>query len=460
MSPRSNAANPFRLDLAEIISTIGVHQHLCSVYESEEQQYAVGLPFLKAGLDHGEKCLYLADENSVDTILRHMRAFGLNIDQTIESDSFEILGKQDSYVRNGKFDPDAMISYLAVRTDQATAAGYSGFRFLGEMMWAALEANLGHERLLEYESKLNFFVATKPAIVICQYNRLLFPPEIIQGVIRTHPLVVYEGEVNKNPYYVPPEDFLKPGHPQRELDRLLDNIRAWNRAEQRLQRSYQQLRALTARLQTVREQERTRVAREIHDELGQALTAIKIDLTFLLRNLPLNEMKAAKAESILALVDNTIGAVRRISTELRPGILDDLGLVAALDWAAEEFTTRTGIQVHKKLPEEITVDEERATALFRIFQETLTNIARHSGANEVSVELADEKGVISLQVHDNGKGISEEQFSARDSLGILGMRERAFLLGGELTIMATPGEGTTVRVQLPHGPEAAGATAP
>jgi PAS domain S-box-containing protein len=220
-------------------------------------------------------------------------------------------------------------------------------------------------------------------------------------------------------------------------------------AEEALQRSRDQLRALAARLESVREEERTRVAREIHDELGQALTAIKIDLSSLVHDLPAD--KKQESESIKELVDEAIQSVRRISTELRPGILDAVGLVAAVEWAAGEFEARTGSKCQLDLPQEdIAIDQERATALFRIFQETLTNVARHANATEVKVRLAKEDGHLTLEVHDNGKGASEKQLSAGSSLGILGMRERALLLGGELTITGAPGEGTIVRVRIPE----------
>ena len=223
------------------------------------------------------------------------------------------------------------------------------------------------------------------------------------------------------------------------------------RAEEALQISFDQLRALAARLQSVREEERTRVAREIHDQLGQALTAIKIDLSSLVAELPdAQKYRPGKMESILKLVDETIQSIRRISTQLRPGILDDLGLVAAVEWAAEEFEARTGIKCWLDLPEDsVAIDPECATAIFRIFQETLTNVARHANATVLNVRLAEENDNLILEVHDNGSGISEEQVAARQSLGILGMRERALLLGGELTISGAPGRGTTMRVRIP-----------
>ena len=223
------------------------------------------------------------------------------------------------------------------------------------------------------------------------------------------------------------------------------------RALEERQRSIDQLRALAARLRSVREEERKRVAREIHDQLGQALTAIKIDLSALVLELPADQKQHWKrTASILKLVDEMIQTVRRIATELRPGILDDLGLVAAIEWAGEEFEARTGTRCRLDLPDDdISIDSERATAVFRIFQETLTNVARHADATETEVRLAREDQDLTLEVHDNGKGIPQDKLSNGESLGILGMRERALLLGGKLTIRGAAGEGTTVRVRIP-----------
>jgi PAS domain S-box-containing protein len=230
---------------------------------------------------------------------------------------------------------------------------------------------------------------------------------------------------------------------------LSEDITERKKAEEELQRSRDQLRALAVRLQNAREEERTRVAREIHDVLGQALTAIKIDLSSLSHDMP--PEKKNQSESIINLADATIKSVRRISTELRPAVLDTLGLVAAVEWAAEEFEARTGTHCRLGLPQdEIFIDQDTATALFRIFQETLTNVARHASATEVNVRLAKEDGSLTLEIHDNGKGVDEEQLSATSSLGILGMRERASLLGGELTISGAAGKGTTVVARIPE----------
>jgi signal transduction histidine kinase len=178
------------------------------------------------------------------------------------------------------------------------------------------------------------------------------------------------------------------------------------------------------------------------------LTAIKIDVSSLIHDrVPDKE----QPESLLRLIDETIQSVRRISNDLRPGILDDLGLVAAVEWAAKEFQSRTGTMCLLDLPEnDFVIDREVATALFRILQETFTNVARHAHATQVNVRLAREDGSLILEVDDDGKGISEDQLSAGSSLGILGMRERALLLGGELAISGAPGHGTTIKVRIPE----------
>jgi PAS domain S-box-containing protein len=224
------------------------------------------------------------------------------------------------------------------------------------------------------------------------------------------------------------------------------------RAGEERRRSLGELRALAARLQHIREEERKRVAREIHDQLGQALTAIKIDLSSLIHDLPAAEKQAGnRTDSILKLVDESIHTVRRISTELRPGILDDMGLVAALEWAGEDFQARTGTMCRLDLPRyHLAVNPEQATAIFRIFQETLTNVARHAGASAVDVRLSNEGPDLVLKVHDNGIGITEQKHTNGESLGILGMRERALLLRGELNIRGNPEDGTTVRVRIPY----------
>ena len=226
------------------------------------------------------------------------------------------------------------------------------------------------------------------------------------------------------------------------------------RAEEQLRQSREQLRALSSHLQSVREEERTHIAREVHDELGQALTALKIDLYALQRGLNGNEPDlknlSAKIKSMSSLIDNTIHTVRRIATELRPGVLDDLGLVAAVEWQANDFQNRTGITCEvASLVDYLDLARDRSTATFRILQETLTNVARHAQASRVDIALTREDDNLVLKIKDNGKGITEYDIAGSGSFGLIGMRERAQIVGGGLSITGTPGHGTLVTVTIP-----------
>jgi two-component system sensor histidine kinase UhpB len=235
------------------------------------------------------------------------------------------------------------------------------------------------------------------------------------------------------------------------------------RAEARLQDSFTRLRTLSRRMEGIREEERTRIARELHDELGVGLTCLKIDLSrlgHLLGDKPVAQGGIAIDERIRSMkeqVDATIASVQRIVAELRPGVLDDLGLVAAIEWQCRDFQRRTGIACTCTFShEDLQLDREQATAVFRICQEALTNVARHAGATAVLVELEERDGIVRLEVCDNGRGVPEEKLSHPKSFGLLGMRERAGLLGGDLVIQPGLKGGTTIALRLPRVPDASG----
>ena len=223
--------------------------------------------------------------------------------------------------------------------------------------------------------------------------------------------------------------------------------------EARLRSSEENLRKLAAHLQSVREEERIHIAREIHDELGQALTGLKFDINSLARSCTEGE-PGALAQRTVAMgqsIDRIINSVRRIASGLRPEVLDEIGLSAALEWQAREFSRRTGIRCTVTLePGFADPDRERSTALFRIFQELLTNVARHANATRVSVNLAEVDGeALALTVEDNGRGIKEEQFASSKSLGFMGLRERVLAFGGTIDVKGEEGKGTRVSVSVP-----------
>lgn len=235
---------------------------------------------------------------------------------------------------------------------------------------------------------------------------------------------------------------------------LMAEIAERKRAEEGLRNSHEQLRALAARLQSIREEERKLIAREVHDELGQALTGLKLDLSRLASSLSGIATKrnnaAQRIESMSTLIDETIQTVRRIATQLRPGVLDDLGLVAAIEWQLQDFRERTGVECEfKSSVKHLNLDQNLSTSLFRILQETLTNIARHANASRVKIRLKKDKDNIVLRVEDNGRGIAEREISGSKSLGLLGIKERALLFGGSVDITGRQNKGTVVAVHIP-----------
>ncbi|HEY0433126.1 MAG TPA: histidine kinase [Chitinophagaceae bacterium] len=221
--------------------------------------------------------------------------------------------------------------------------------------------------------------------------------------------------------------------------------------ENNLRNSEERLREFAAHIQSVREEERTSIAREIHDELGQALTGLRMDLSWLEKRLTKNNRESAeKIKSMFQLIDRTIQSVRKISSDLRPQVLDDVGLPGTLEWQAREFQARTGIRCKVELPEqEFVFDNQRSTAVFRIFQEVMTNVVRHAKATRVDIKLRVHGDRLVLSVVDNGKGIAESNVISSKSLGLLGIRERATILGGNVEITRFGTKGTSVCLSVP-----------
>ncbi len=233
-----------------------------------------------------------------------------------------------------------------------------------------------------------------------------------------------------------------------ELRRSLHEQR---RAEVELRESRDRLRELSSALQTIREEEKTRIARELHDELGQALTALKMDTAAIAGELDhAQDALRKRTDGMKQLIDTTVQSVRRISADLRPVMLDNLGLVPTLEWLTREFSARTGIRVDLDIPDEnLGIGGDAATAIFRIVQEALTNVARHSGANEVAVEVMHTDGTVVVRVRDDGKGMAEQDARKARSFGLLGMRERAYVLGGDLKVSRAPQGGTLIEAVIP-----------
>lgn len=259
--------------------------------------------------------------------------------------------------------------------------------------------------------------------------------------------------VRKDGQIVPVEISLSPYHFAEGIlvTASIRDITQRKKAEKELEESYRSVRQLTEHLQNVREEERTHIAREIHDELGQQLTVLMMDVSWLDRKIGAeNDAAKKKINELMKLLDNTVKTVRRISTELRPSVLDDLGLSAAIAFHLEEFEKRSGIRIQLAVPKkEPVLTGPVKNGLFRIFQESLTNVARHSGAKKVMVKIEVQSDKIILMIKDDGRGFDEERATGKRTLGVLGMKERTTMMGGEYSISGIPGKGTTVLVNLP-----------
>lgn len=232
---------------------------------------------------------------------------------------------------------------------------------------------------------------------------------------------------------------------------LSNDVTEKYKARELLQKSYEDIRQLASNLQSIREDERTNIAREIHDELGQQLTGLKMDMHWLSRRIKnTNEEINKKMKDSIDLINSTITTVRKIATDLRPSILDDLGLLPALEWQSEEFEQRSGTKVNfTNDAGDITVQPEAATALFRIYQELLTNIARHANASLVEVSLVRDEKSLYFSIKDNGIGFNQETISRKKTLGLLGIRERTLLIGGTYEVKSNPGKGSEIVISIP-----------
>ncbi len=712
-----NEPPPDRLGLAEVLKEISVHEHLCVIYETREQQFSVAIPFLRIGLARGEKCLYVADENPAASILDAMRGQGVDVDTPVEKGMLVVANKEREYLRKGHFDPDEMILYLAGNVREAKAAGFPAFRFAGEMTWA-LGGDLGPDRLIEYEARLNHFLSEYDAVCLCQFNDKRFSPTTILQVLRTHPLVVYGGHVCKNPYYVPPDEFLKPNQPEAEVKRWLNNIQkyemveralrtardeweqsfdaipdfvcildmsgailranrsmrerfepthgnltgldyrkvfwesiqqagtpSWEiipsteapvsfetrlstsdgwyaasgyplfddkhkqwgsifivrditerkQAEEALRLSERDQRQITAQLETERarlveaqdvakvgsweadlqslnliwseqthrifetdpsrfhptrskflefvhpedrakvnaafraslekrspctveyrivtaagrvkmieerwravqdeegravrlagtcrditervrareelqrlsgrllrlqDEERHKIARDLHDSTGQALVVLAATLGQLRYLIPSSNRKARKLVSEnQALADQCIREIRTLAYVLHPPMLDESGLEDAIRDYVEGFADRSGIKVKLDFSGDLgRLPRDMELSLFRVVQESLTNVQRHSGSRKARIRIERDPKRITLEVSDEGRKASgnrrnrSREFRSKTGVGIPSMDERVKQIGGRMEIKSGS-EGTTVRVTVPVNEE-------
>jgi PAS domain S-box-containing protein len=567
--------------------------HICSIYENEAEQLAASIPVIVEGLARGERCIYIADNLTVEEIVQALRAAGVDVERERQRDALRLLTRADTCIRTGEFAPQAMIDFIRQAEAEALADGFSGLRQMGEMSWV-LGSEPGCDRLIEFEALVNRLLINSKIVGLCQYKRSRFDVACIHDVFRTHPLVILCDQVFPNPHYEPPELALSPegqasaefkqkrmtwwiaqlkrarkAEQEREhaLEKLkrserrlaeaqqIAHIGSWERdlrtnevtwsdelyslfglqanaidlsyqqfldflapqdvdriralvekairdrshfscdyritradggvrvlhdrggvilneegepirlvgtaqdvselrqAEQARQEYAAQLQALSRRLLEVQEEERRHLARELHDEVGQLLTGLRLLLK------PAGDAQAGAGSSRLeqaqAIVDQLLDKVRSLSFDLRPAVLDQLGLMPALHELFENYTKQTGVHVHfqhQDVEGRFAPDVE--TTAYRIVQQALTNVARHAGPLKggVTVRVWTTEDRLSVQIEDRGRGFDAEAVLATPrSSGLAGMRERVMLLQGELAIDSRPGAGTQITAELPLG---------
>ena len=243
--PHAFSIQPEDIGLTRMLETLKPHDHLCLIYESQEEWRAAAAPFISIGLKQGEKCIYIVDTSTAEEIRKYLLEEGVDVASAEKSGQLSILHETEAYTREGSFDPDRMIALLISETEKAVSEGYPALRATGEMTWV-LRGHPGSEKLLEYEAKLNRDLFPKyPCLAICQYDRWKFDPEIIKGVIMTHPLLVRGGRVYRNFYYVDPREFLNKKRAEREVQRWLNNVEREQRLWDELRESEESFRAVT-----------------------------------------------------------------------------------------------------------------------------------------------------------------------------------------------------------------------
>jgi len=441
--------------LLTALEEVAPHDHLSLVYESTDDHYSVAIPFIQIGLDRGEKCIYIADDGSEAVVRDAMHARNIDVERAVATGGLVLETKEGAFLKHGSFDAEWMPTFWKEATAQAMQQGFSALRATGETEWVLCGAP-GIERWMEYESRLTQVLDGLNCFALCQYNRQILPPELVSDVIRTHPTVIYRGVVCRNIYHVPPDEFLGTNQAAREAERMLTTIRERAEIEHTLRQQRNELRALANRLMHTQDEERRRIAALLHDTTAQDLAALKMLLAKLDRaadRLSDSERKAL-AQSI-SLVDQSMTEVRTVSYLLHPPLLDEAGLVSALRWYASGFAERSGIKVDLDLPESLErLPRETETMLFRIAQESLTNIHRHAGSETACIRLRRQAEMLALEIEDRGHGIPRASLKQIESggggvgVGIAGMSERTKELGGRLEVTSSD-HGTTVRVSLP-----------
>jgi signal transduction histidine kinase len=421
------------------IEQLGPADHVCTLYDQRDKEVAIAVSYIRAGLERNELCVCVVDDGGT-TILDALASEGIDTGAEMRMGRLVIFEKP---LAQGLETRD-MLGKIEHFASGARSAGHTGFRIVGEMTWA-LEGDL--KALAEFEARLNLNrVWERHACVgLCQFDLRRFTPETLRDIIIVHPLVVIGDRVCRNPYYVAPEQYLSPDWPMHETRWMMTNLEQLQRAQDSLQESQERYRALARRLLDQQERERASLARELHDQLGQSLVAVALNLEAIKGEL--SPASSARVPESREAIKKMIEQVQTLAFELRPSTLDEFGLVGALRRLVARHEERTDVRASFAAPlTDARAPSEIETACFRITQEALNNVARHAHARHVDVRLTAQDALLELTVQDDGVGFDVAQL--RTGLGVMGMNERAELAGGCLDIESTPDGGTTVRARF------------
>ena len=460
--------------------------HFCQFFETKEDLLDILIPYFKTGLQNNEFCMWIVadplNEEEARNALRqavpevdrylaagrieivsHTSLFHSSDQEPSSAGRIEIVPHTEWYLKEGVFDLKRVIGDWDEKLAEALARGFDGMRVNGNTAWLTKE---NWKVFSQYENKLNEMIANQRIIVLCSYPLATSGATEILDVAHTHHFTIArrkgDWQVLETPELKQAKAEIKRLNEEleqrvvertRELATANEGLRREiierKRVEEELRNSREQLRNLAAYLQSVREEERTRIARELHDEIGQALTAIKLAL-----ERSIHEQPATTRDNLtqaLVVANELIGRVRDLSLELRPAMLDDFGLLPALEWHFERYISQVDIKVDFKHAglEGRRFQPEVETAAYRIVQEALTNVARHAKVDRVEVGVEADENMLRILVKDLGKGFDISSLPATRTGGLSGMRERAIMLGGRLVLDSAPGAGTLLTIELP-----------
>jgi signal transduction histidine kinase len=424
---------------ADVICDLPWGAHCCLFYENEKDLFDVLVPYFKQGLLANECCVWVTSESAgVKRAVKALRKSLPNLDSHIRRGRMEILSRDEWYTIEGGFESARVLQQWIQRCNDARAHGYDGLRVTGDVSWLK---QASWKKFAAYEAELESTINKFRMRAVCTYPVTKCQPAEVIEVANNHGCAVVRRS-NRWQYIENSQT------PRMSRAKVKSPIAERKRKEDELRRQKEQLRALAGYLESVREEERSRVARELHDEIAQALTGIKLSLEIHVR-----EQTALSGSALakpLAVINELIGKVRDLSLELRPAMLDDLGLLAALRWYFERYTSQCKVQVNFS---QTGLERRRfkpaiETAAYRIVQEALSNVSRHAGVDKVEVAIRAGDIRMCIEVNDCGRGFAVERLPTTARGGLSEMRERAIILRGELRIESTPGRGTRLTAEL------------